>query len=47
MVQAAFGVADHRVGDRANIAGGLIERGVNVATADLQRRPPAATDKKR
>jgi len=46
-VQAVFGVADHRVGDRANVAGGLIQRGVEVPTTDLQRRPAAATDKER
>ena len=47
LVQAGLGLADHDVGDPANIAGGAIERIVDTAATDLDARPSGGADQQR
>ncbi len=46
VMQAGFGRVDHDVGHRADIAGRVVQRVVDVAPADLQPGPARRPDEK-
>lgn len=47
LAQAGLGVAHHHLGNPANIAGGAVERLVDVPAADLDARPSGRADEQR